>query len=229
MGWVMSPTGLRKGRKKIKNSAIVAAMLGAVLKGWVDMPVTVTDAVAGPYFPNGVTRDFPFAFKIAARDEISAYQEDATGAPVLVSPANFDVQLAVDTEGGTVRFAVPPAAGSGEIYLVSDPLFTQEVLFEDEGPFNSAVLNPISDRSAIRDIWLRDQLSRSLRVGFGRTAPEIARGVSGALAVVDGSIVVGTGGINIVDYGTNALIAAVVDDFGVDAPIDANVVDFGDN
>lgn len=161
------------------------------------MTVTVQEAASGPYFPNGVATQFPFDFKAAAGDEIAVVlvADDGTFAPF---PAgSFSVALAVDNEGGTVTMAAAPVNDGRALFVVSAPSFAQEILFEDEGPFNSAVLNPLADRSAIRDIWLRDQANRSIRVPFGEsgfTLPSLGKRLSGFWSFdVDGQFRISSG------------------------------------
>lgn len=128
------------------------------------MTTTVTEAASGPYFPNGVTTQFPFDFKAAAGDELAVVLIDPLGAEEIIDPSGYSVAVALDGEGGTVTLAAAPLSDGRQLWVLSDPSFAQSILFEDEGPFNSAVLNPVADRSAIRDIWLRDRSLRSVMV-----------------------------------------------------------------
>lgn len=131
------------------------------------MTVTVEDAASGPYFPNGVTTQFPFDFNAASVDEVAVILLASSGAVYTYPLGTYAVVLAVDGEGGTVTMQTAPANDGRALFVVSDPSFAQEILFEDEGPFNSAVLNPVADRSAIRDLWLKSRVVRSIQLPPG--------------------------------------------------------------
>lgn len=135
------------------------------------MTTSATEAVTGPYYPNGLTTQFPFDFKAVAADEVSVIRVASDGTIAILPDADFAVVIAADGEGGTVTMATAPANDGRPLFVISEPSFEQQILFEDEGPFNSAVLNPLADRGAVRDIWLRGQVQRSMRVPFGEDGP----------------------------------------------------------
>ena len=130
------------------------------------MPVTVTSGISGPFTPNGVTTVFAFEFKADSADEVIVVDEDGTP----LSTALYSVAPNTD-EGGTVTFSVAPeAADYAAIYIVSDPLMTQQSDFGNSGPsFNPASLTRALDRAAIRDISLQAQIDRAIKVPFGDT------------------------------------------------------------
>lgn len=125
------------------------------------MTVSVVEGRSGPYYPNGVTVAFPFDFTIVAENELQVFLIDDNGVEEVIDPASYSVTPAVDGEGGTVTMAIAPVDDGRSLWLASNPSFEQQTLFEDEGPFNSAILNPALDRAAIRDIWLRDRVQRA--------------------------------------------------------------------
>lgn len=157
------------------------------------MTVSVDIGQAGPYFPNGATVSFPFGFKILADSELELLLIDTAGVETVVNSANYTVTIAIDGEGGTATFTSPPVNDGRALWVVSNPDFTQEILFEDEGPFNSAVLNPLADHAAVRDIWLRDRLLRSFVLPFDTAA---------RAALVGMFPVVGPGGVTTFSSGT---------------------------
>jgi hypothetical protein len=132
------------------------------------LSVTITDPIAGPFVPNGLTTAFPFDFKIAALDEISVLQM-VNGVPITVNPTNYNVVVASDGEGGTVTFTAAPLTGSGSIYIASDPDFTQQAAFGTTTPFNVAAITDLLDRAAIRDLVLLERLGRTPQVPVGES------------------------------------------------------------
>lgn len=136
------------------------------------MAVTVTDPVAGPYTPNGSTTDFAFAFKAADEEEVSVVQV-LDGATTVIPASEYSVTTSVDTEGGTVSFSTAPATGSGLLYIISEPLFTQTTEFDADGPFTPRSLNTALDRAAIRDILLGRRIDGAIRVPVTGTMAEL--------------------------------------------------------
>lgn len=130
------------------------------------MAVTVTSSISGPYFPNGVTTVFAFDFKAASADEIDVYRA-VDGAWHLIPAADYTASVDPDQEGGAVEFTGAPADGSGEIYIVSEPLFTREGQYTGEGPFTPKGLNYQFDKAAVRDIALKRDVGRSIKAPLG--------------------------------------------------------------
>lgn len=128
------------------------------------MTVPTTTAFSGPYFPNGVTVDYPFGFKVNSTDEISVFYIEADGSETIVPSADYTVLLSTNENnpGGTVTTTAPlPDSGGKPLYVALDPDFTQSTKFEDEGAFNQSILNPTFDAGALRSIWLRARLLRA--------------------------------------------------------------------
>lgn len=121
------------------------------------MTVERSNIYSGPYVGNGVTTAFPFDFEAASGDEVRVEL-----AGVAVSPAAYTVAIN-DDRTGTVDFISAPV---GAVVLFSDPLFTQEVNFEDQGPFYQASVNEPIDRAAIRDLYLKDKIDRAPVIPF---------------------------------------------------------------
>lgn len=130
------------------------------------MTITLTEAFAGPFVANGVTVTFPFTtFQAASSDEIRVEVDGG----VIASNA-YTVSMNEDGTG-SVTFLVAPANGL-EVYIVSDPDFTQQVNFETQGPYYQSDLNNPLDRSAIRDLALKRDMVRAIKVPFGQTGGE---------------------------------------------------------
>lgn len=130
------------------------------------MAVTLDVGVAGPFYPNGVTVEFDFNFKAASTSELKVYRQAADGTLVTVTPALYTVTLASDGEGGSVVFSAAPTADAGALYIEGYPAFTQAAVFTNNG-FLPETINPVIDRSSLRDIYLRDRIGRAISVPFG--------------------------------------------------------------
>jgi hypothetical protein len=121
------------------------------------MAVTSTDDFAGPFTPDGVATEFPFAFRAASADELTVLRMAADGTTTDL--LGYSVNLE-DGAGGSVLFAIPPAAGD-PIYIVSNPSFEQQATFASQGSFSPKTLTDALDRAAIRDIALLAALDRA--------------------------------------------------------------------
>lgn len=135
------------------------------------MTVPTPSAFTGPYFPNGVTTQFPFTFKVNAESEVAVFFVEADGSETLVSPSDYTVELSSNQNnpGGTVTMASAPIASGRAMWIALDPVFTQTTKFEDEGAFNQSILNPTFDAGALRSIWLRSRVLRAISAPFGES------------------------------------------------------------
>jgi hypothetical protein len=125
------------------------------------MSVENTTAFTAELTANGTTTVFPWSFYAASADEIAVYRNGT------IITTGFTVSRAADGTG-SITFATAPTAGT-KIRIASDPDFTQEVEFQQFGPFRPNAINAPLDRAAARDIWLRSQVSRAALVPFGET------------------------------------------------------------
>lgn len=141
------------------------------------MPVSSEVSVAGPYYPNGATTAFAFDFKAASAGEVVAVDGDDN----LISTSLYSVTLD-DDEGGTLTFsAAPQASDYPVIYVMSEPELTQSADFDNTGPsFNPAALTRAFDKSAIRDLRLKRDIDRSIKVPFGEGALSLPASASRA-------------------------------------------------
>lgn len=130
------------------------------------MAVSVTDPVAGPFYPNGTTTIFPFAFKVMSPSEIAVV--DGDGLPI--SGLGYSVTLN-DDEGGSVIFPVAPASDAlPSFFIASDPDFQQLTQYGSVGTFNPRTLNGPLDRQAVATLALRARLLRSVVLPFDPTS-----------------------------------------------------------
>jgi len=128
------------------------------------MTVAATNAYSGPYVGNGSTTSFPFTFKAMAAGEVGAVVDG-----VEISSSLFEV--AVASQGGTLTFNGAPISGA-EIYIVSRPDFSQDISFTNAGAFLPEAHDEALDRAAVRDISLRADVDRALKVPIGAVAPD---------------------------------------------------------
>lgn len=133
------------------------------------MTVVSESVVEGPFYPNGVTVTFPFTFEVSDTDEISATLDG-----VAIDSADYDVTLNDDGTGSVTFFTAPAGDGAtNELYLFSDPDFTQQTTLQNQGPYFQSTLEAIVDHLAICALWLRDRVTRSFiipRAGAERDA-----------------------------------------------------------
>ena len=128
------------------------------------MAVSSVDTLSGPYTTNGVTTTFPFTFKAMAESEVRVFRIASTGVETEISDGAYDVTL--DEDGGSVIFTVAPTAGD-PLYIGTNPDFTQQITFENQGAFLPEVMNEAFDRAATRDLALKGAVDRSIRFPLG--------------------------------------------------------------
>lgn len=162
------------------------------------MAVETTTAFSGPYTTNGVTVVFPFTFIAMSIVEVAVLLRSSGGVDSIVSPASYTVTL-TDDGTGSVTFDVAPASGS-QLYVYSDVSFEQSIEFEDGSGWRATPVNKVSDRSAARDIWLKDRTSRSLTAPVGEALnalpPASERATNFLSFDADGNPAVAVGGIS---------------------------------
>lgn len=128
------------------------------------MAVSSVDTLTGPYTTNGVTTTFPFTFKAMDESEVRVFRIASTGIETEISPGAYDVTL--EDDGGSVIFTEAPAAGD-PLYIGTDPDFTQQITFENQGAFLPEVMNEALDRAAVRTLAIKRDVDRSIRVPLG--------------------------------------------------------------
>lgn len=158
------------------------------------MPVSSEISVTGPYSPNGSTTSFGFDFKAASAEEVVAIDGDGAVIPTTLYTVTLD-----GDEGGTLTFSVAPqAADYPTLYVVSEPELTQPSNFDNTGPsYNPAALTRALDRAAIRDLKLKREVDRSIRMPFGEVGgalPDAASRAGGYLGFNASGEPIATGG-----------------------------------
>lgn len=159
------------------------------------MAVETTTAFSGPYTANGATTTFGFTFIAKAADEIGVLLRDSDGVDSVVSTSAYTVTLNANGTGSVV-FTTAPASGNS-VYIYSDVSFQQSIDFEDGTGWKAAPVNEVSDRAALRDIYLKNKADRSLVVPYGEsgfTLPTATERQGLYLAFdADGDVVTSTG------------------------------------
>ena len=135
------------------------------------MAVTNIELLSGPFYPNGATTAFGFNFRVLSKPELIVWRGEP-GAWVQVDPALYSVNIGT-TEGGSVVFDVPPAAGA-PLYIEGDPDFTQDSAFGGgEAPFTPKAINTELERGALRSATRRDGVQRAITVPRGELAVDL--------------------------------------------------------
>ena len=127
------------------------------------MAINTTNSFSGPFLTNGATKVFPFTFTAPSAAEVSVLLRAANG--VETAGAGFVVTVNPNG-GGSVTFAVAPAAGS-QLLILLNPYFTQQIEFENGSAWLAEPVNEQADRSALRDQVLKRDIGRALLVPVG--------------------------------------------------------------
>lgn len=130
------------------------------------MTINTQTGISSGLVGDGVNRVFPFDFMIGSIVELVAYIDG-----VQVSPSDFTVNHSEDWTGD-VTFDVAPANGAA-VTLASDPAFVQSSVHQRQGPFFPDIVEDDLDKATLRDIYLRRELARTLKLAFGETGPDL--------------------------------------------------------
>ncbi len=133
------------------------------------MPISNIESHAGPFSPDGVVTDFPFAFDMFVTDgapgiAVARIAED--GSSAILDPGLYSV--IPGDQGGTIRFATAPAPGD-PLFILSTPSFKQQIAFSNQAPYLPEVVTNALDRAAARDIYMNGLLQRAILMPPGET------------------------------------------------------------
>jgi hypothetical protein len=126
---------------------------------------------------NGAATVFNFTFRCKSAAEVAVYLAGVE------QTSGFTVAVNTNGVGGTVTFTSAPASGV-DVAIVSDPDFTQLVSFVNAGAFLPQSHDDANDRAAIRDIFLKGQIDRALKVPLGESGVELPAAVDRANTVL---------------------------------------------
>lgn len=115
------------------------------------MTISTDTAVSGPYTASGSAESYPFSFQGASSTEVQLTVDG------FVVPAT----IVLNADGTGSATPVTVATVGAEVYVESNPDFTQGADFTRFGPYFPDAINPHLDRAAIRDIALRDRINRA--------------------------------------------------------------------
>ena len=147
------------------------------------MTVSSTYRKAGPYSCNGLTKSFPFSYKVFTKTDVKVIKTTiSTGAETtLVYQTDYAVSLnsSQDTSpGGSVVLGVAPSSAY-TIEVVSDVPFTQTVKLTNLGGFYPEVINDALDKAVILAKQTYDMYLEPVVGPTGPTGPTGATGPTG--------------------------------------------------
>ena len=138
---------------------------------------------AGPYNGNGVTRSFPFGFRILSAQHVRVVLRDnvAGSERFLINGTEYTVSGVGNVGGGSVTINWAPTAGRSITILRNVP-FTQETDLENQGAYYAETVEEAFDLSAMRDQQLREEVDRAVKLPPGgennsELSAELAEGI----------------------------------------------------
>ncbi|WP_288426235.1 hypothetical protein [uncultured Agrobacterium sp.] len=140
------------------------------------MTVSSEVSVAGPFYGNGSTRTFPYAFKILDARHIRAVLISASGDVSDLSLDNGDYSVTgIGSEtGGDVIKATPLLAGQ-TLTLVRRLPLTQETSLENQGAYYPEVVERRLDQMVMQIQSVKEATERSLTVEPGQEKPSMTQ------------------------------------------------------
>lgn len=140
------------------------------------MTVSSEVSVAGPFYGNGSTRTFPYAFKILDAGHIRAVLISASGDVSDLSLDNGDYSVTgIGSEtGGDVIKATPLLAGQ-TLTLVRRLPLTQETSLENQGAYYPEVVERRLDQMVMQIQSVKEATERSLTVEPGQEKPSMTQ------------------------------------------------------
>lgn len=138
------------------------------------MTVASTTSRMPAYVGNGTADTFAYSFKIFSEDELRVVVVDDDGIEtVLTLTTHYTLTGVGETAGGTIvlvdgDFDWQDAGGDLDtgwsLVPVRVPSMLQSAAYRDAGRYSGATAENDLDRAAMRDLWLQDQIDRSLRL-----------------------------------------------------------------
>jgi len=130
---------------------------------------------SGPYNGNGVTKSFPYEFRIKDAGHVKVIQTDSRGAEtVLALNVSYAVSGVGSATGGDVTLSVAPAVGE-RITIVRNVPFVQEMDLENQGAFFSETIEDALDLGVMRDQQLSERLDRAVTIPASANPEALAR------------------------------------------------------
>jgi len=117
---------------------------------------------------NGVNTAFTYTFKIFDEDDIAVYIDGT----LKTITTHYTVSGVGNPSGGTVTFLVAPT-NLAVVTLVIDEPFTQEIDYVDGDDFPASSHEEGLDRSVSRDLLLKEQIDRAVKLSVTSTETDI--------------------------------------------------------
>jgi hypothetical protein len=128
------------------------------------MAVTNTAAYSGPHTLTN-SSSVPFTVQAASKSDLQLIVNG-----IVIDPGNYSANINGDGTG-TLSLSTPL---SGTAYVRLNPSFRQEANWERHGPyFPDQIVTPL-DHAARRDIFLRGEVDRAIKVPVGAVPPTFA-------------------------------------------------------
>lgn len=120
---------------------------------------------------NGVATEFSFPFLVQDASHVELFSIGADGIWTPIASESFSVVLDGEN-GGTVTYPLvgDPLATGAYIGIARNPSFLQQFDVTNQGTFLAENHEDAFDLAAMRDLWLRQQVLRSIRIPRGDTA-----------------------------------------------------------
>jgi hypothetical protein len=175
------------------------------------MTISNTSRTAGPFLGNGVTKRFPFAYKVFDRVDVLVALTSASGVEtVLTQDADYTVTLNNDQNlnpGGYIDLTVAPASGT-LLAATSNVAIVQQLELTNNGGFYPKVINDALDRMVINIQQLAGKIGQGLGIGMAA----ISQSALDALALVQQiGAAGGSGLVGFLQAGVNAILRKVQD------------------
>ena len=134
------------------------------------MTISNTSRTAGPFIGNGITKTFPFSYKVFSREDVLvAVTVTATGVETLkVLDADYSVTLNADQNnnpGGTITMVTAPPVGT-TLAATSNIALVQSLDLTNQGGFYPKVINDALDRIVMNIQQLSGKIGNGLGVGM---------------------------------------------------------------
>ena len=167
------------------------------------MTISNTSRTAGPFIGNGITKRFPFQFKVFSRDDILVAQTvTATGAETIkVLDSDYAVSLNSNQDsnpGGFIDMVVAPPVGT-TLAATSNISLVQALDLTNQGGFYPKVINDALDRMVINIQQLAAKIGHGLNIG----SSAITEAALNALSTVQ--LIGGNSGASLVGFGLSGL------------------------
>lgn len=153
--------------------------------------MTISNAIrtAGPFVGNGITKDFPFSYKVYQPDDLLVAVTDADSVETIKQlDADYSVTLNADQNsnpGGVIRMIVAPAAGT-TLAATSNIPIVQTLDLTNNGGFYPQAINNALDRMAIAVQQVDVKVGGALAVGQAASVAKVVNFID-VLADDDGA------------------------------------------